>query len=70
MQIISVRDNENNRWKRNAKTKQKKKDRKKQGATEAVLKGWELSFVGILQLICEASLIFKLDLELAVSISR
>ena len=43
---------------------------KKQGATEAVLKGWELSFVVILQLICEASLIFKLDLELAVSISR
>ena len=52
------------------KNKTKKKDRKKQGATEAVLKGWELSFVVILQLICEASLIFKLDLELAVSISR
>ena len=47
-----------------------KKDRKKQGGTEDVVKGWELSFVVILQLICEASLIFKSDLELPVSISK
>ena len=62
MKIIDERETQ--------KQNKKKKDRKKQGATEAVLKGWELSFVVILQLICEASLIFKLDLELAVSISR
>ena len=46
MPIISVRDNENSRWKRNAKTKTKKtkqhtnKDRKEQGGTEAIVKGW------------------------------
>ena len=39
MPIISVRDNGNNRWKRNAK---KKKKRKKQGGTEAIMKRWEL----------------------------
>ena len=43
MPIISIRDNENNRWKRNAKTKtttttkkqnqKTNKDRKEQGAT-------------------------------------
>ena len=39
MLIISVRDNENNRWKRNAK--KKNKDRKEQGGggTEAIVKG-------------------------------
>ena len=44
MPIISVRDNENNKWKRNAKKKQQQKkqtnkDRKEQGRTEAVKKG-------------------------------
>ena len=51
MPIISVRDNENNRWNRNAqktkqnKAKQKKtnKDRKGQGVTETIMKGWELN---------------------------
>ena len=49
MPIISVRDNENNRWKRNAKTKnkttkkKKNKDRTEQGGTEAIMKGWELN---------------------------
>ena len=38
MSIISVRDNENNRWKRNAK-KKTNKDRKEQGGTEAITKG-------------------------------
>ena len=52
------------------KTKQQKKTEKKQGGTEDVVKGWELSFVVILQLICEASLIFRSDLELPVSISK
>ena len=43
MPIISVRDNKNNRWKRNAKRKTKKKtdktnkDRKEQGGTEAII---------------------------------
>ena len=36
-----------NRWKRNAKTKQKQKktnkDRKEQGGTEAIVKGWKLN---------------------------
>ena len=41
MSIISARDNENNRWKRNS-TK-KNKDRKEQGGTEAMMKGWELN---------------------------
>ena len=44
MPIISVRDNENNKWKRNAKKKKQKKkqtnkDRKEQGRPEAVKKG-------------------------------
>ena len=50
MPIISVRDNENNRWKRNAKTKnkttkkqKKNKDRTEQGGTEAIMKGRELN---------------------------
>ena len=49
MPIIRIRDNENNRWNRNAnkKTKQRKKkqtnkkaskDRKEQGGTEAIVK--------------------------------
>ena len=36
-------DIENNRWKRNAKTKQKKTKTKEQGCTEAIVKGWELN---------------------------
>ena len=38
---ISVRDNKNNRWKRNARKKKKKT--KEQGGTEAIVKGWELN---------------------------
>ena len=45
MPIISVRGNENNRWKKNAKKQQKNththKDRKE--GTEAIVKGWELN---------------------------
>ena len=44
---ISVRDNENTRWKRNAKNNNNKKttnkDRKEQGGIEAIVKGWEVS---------------------------
>ena len=50
MPIITVADNENNRWNRNAEKKEataitttKNKDRKEQGGTEAILKGWELN---------------------------
>ena len=39
MPIISVRDNESNRWKRNTK----KKDRKEQGGTETTVKGSKLN---------------------------
>ena len=41
MPITSVRDNENNRWKRNEKNKNKQanKDKKEQGGTEALAKG-------------------------------
>ena len=65
MPIISVRDNENNRWKRNAK--KKKKTEKKKGAG-SYMKGWELNNFVQLQSMCKASLIFKLNLELALSI--
>ena len=45
MPIIRVRDNESNRRKRNAqKSKAKNKDRKEQGGTEAIVKGWELDY--------------------------
>ena len=40
--IISVRDNENNRWKRNPQEKRKKKKNRTRG-TEAVAKGWEIN---------------------------
>ena len=49
MLIISVRDNENNRWKRNSKTKQNKTKTKQKlrqritRGTEAIVKGWELN---------------------------
>ena len=47
MSIISVRDNENSRWKRNAKTKKikqsKKQTQKRTRGTEAIVKGWELN---------------------------
>ena len=76
MPIISVRDDENNRWKRNTHKKKpdNNKDRKEQqgGASysERVRAKWfYCAFkLGFLQLICKASLIFKSNLELALSI--
>ena len=71
MPIISVTDNENNRWKRNRKSK---KDRKEQWGTVAVVKRVRAKWfcyafkLGFLQLICKVSLIFKSNLELALSI--
>ena len=41
MPIISVRDNENNRWKRNAE--EKKQRQKRTRGTKARVKGWQLN---------------------------
>ena len=76
MPIISVRDNkkiderETQKPKENNKSKQKKTGQNK-GGTKAIVKGE--SFVvhfklGFPKLICKNSLIFKLNLELALSI--
>ena len=48
MLIISVRGNENSRWKGNAKTtikktKQTDKDRKEEAGTGSIVKEWELN---------------------------
>ena len=44
MPIISVSDNEISGWKRNTKNNKKKnKDRKEEGGTETIMKGWELN---------------------------
>ena len=43
MPIIGVRDNKNNRWKRNAKKNKKKQRQKRTKGTEAIVKGWELN---------------------------
>ena len=69
MPIISVKDNENNRWKRNAK-KFKKKNKGDGSYSERVRGKWfcwafKLDF---LQLISTDSLIFKSNLEFALSI--
>ena len=74
--IISVRDNENNRWKRN-KNKNKNKNKTKtetnkgnKSYSERVRAKWFCCAfkLGFFQLICKASLIFKSNLELASSI--
>ena len=43
MPIISVWDNENNSWKRNARKEKTEKDRKEHGGTETIVKGWEVN---------------------------
>ena len=51
MPIISVKDNKNNRWKRNANkqtNKQTNNDRKEQRETEAIVKRWELNYFVVL----------------------
>ena len=56
------------------KNQQKKNKQRQKGArgTEAIVNGWELNDcafkLGFLQLICKVSLIFKSNLELALSI--
>ena len=62
MPIISVRDNENNRWKRNAN--KKKQRQKRTRGTKAIVKGWELNdFVvcNYLQIIWALVQLFKAD---------
>ena len=45
MAITCIRDNENSRWKRNAKNNKKgNKDRKEQGWIESIVKEWELNY--------------------------
>ena len=60
--------------KKKCKKQQKKNKQRQKGArgTEAIVKGWELNdfvvHLSFLQLICKASLIFKSNLELTLSI--
>ena len=69
MLIISVRDNENNRWKRKNK-KNRKEQRSDASYSESVRAKWFCCMfkLGFLQLICRASLNFKTNLELALLI--
>ena len=75
MPIISIRDNENNRWKRNTHThthtKQwQKRVRGDRSYSERERAKWLCCAfkLGFPQLICKASLTFKSNLELALSI--
>ena len=84
MPIIGVRDNENNRWKRNAKktttatttknqTKKEKSKAEREGGRSYSERVRAKLFccvfkLGFLQLICKPSLIFKANIELASSI--
>ena len=70
MPIISVRNNKNNRWKRNAVQKKTEKNKGDRSYSEMVRAKWSCcaSKLGFLQLKCKASLIFKSNLELALSI--
>ena len=69
MPLISARDNENNRWKRNSKKIKKKArtEKNKVGKIYSERVGAKLfssAFkLGFLQLICKASLNFKSNLE-------
>ena len=67
MPIISVEDNENKRWKRNANKKIKtEKNKGDKSYSERMREKWFCCAfkLGFLQLICKASLIFKSNLEL------
>ena len=74
MPTISVKDNKNNRWKGNTKTKQQNNNNKKRKGDGSYSKMvsdkwfcWAFK-LGFLQLNCKASVIFKSNLELALSI--
>ena len=68
MPIISVKDKENNRWRRNAK--KIKQNNGNGNYSKRVRDKWFCwAFkLGFLQLICEGSLIFTSNLELALSV--
>ena len=68
MPIISVKDKENNRWRRNAK--KIKQNNGNGNYSKRVRDKWFCSAfkLGFLQLICEGSLIFTSNLELALSV--
>ena len=71
MMLMSVSGNENNRWKRKAEKKQRqKRTRGDGGCSERVRAKWFCCAfkLGFLQLICKASLIFKSNLELPLSV--
>ena len=75
MPIISVRNNEDNRWKRNARkghkrqTKKKTENNKESEGIEAIVRAklFCCAFkLGFLQFIFKASLLFNVNLELAL----
>ena len=71
MLVISVRDNENNRWKIDAKKSNKQRQKRTRGETEAIVRVRAKWFccafkLGFFQLTCKAS-IFKLNLGLTLS---
>ena len=70
MLIINVRDDENNRWKRKGKKTDRKTQRGGASYSESVRAKWFCCMfkLGFVQLICKYSLIFKSNLELALSI--
>ena len=82
MLIVSVRDNENNRWKKNTKATTKnnnnnnknkqrqKRTRENRSCSESVRAKWFCCAfkLGFLQLMSKAFLTFKSNLELALSI--
>ena len=71
MPIINVRDNEKNRWRRKAENKKnRKKQRSGASYSESVRAKWFCCAFksGFVQIVCKASLIFKYNLELALSI--
>ena len=70
MPIINVRDNENNGWKKEAKNKDRKKQKSGGSYSENLRAKWFCCVfkLGFAQLICKASKIFKSNLELALSI--
>ena len=64
MPIISVKDNKNVRWERNSKNKTNQNKTKNRTMEREAIANF-----GFLQLIFKASLIFKSNLELALSIN-
>ena len=69
IKIVKDADN-NNKWKRKAKNKDRKEERGDTTYSETVRAKWFCCTfeLGLLQFMCKSSLIFKLNLELALSI--